>query len=603
MTNKMPEHTFNMLEIDLTQEKTDITDVTQDFKKYLGGRGFGAKLLWEKVPQGADPLGPDNILYLGIGPMTTWLGGSTVASFKSPLTMLVGRSSTTGRLSREIMYSGYNGGILIKGRASSPVYIYIKDEQVEIRDASRLWGSLVLKTQHLLTEELAKSQGGHDTVVACIGPAGERLVRNASINHEFIHSMARLGCGAVMGSKMLKAVAIAGTKGPSCKDPEKAYSLFLQYTRSESGLMRRMRERRWGHNVSMPERYYKTTEGVKNKQLGWHAICDLSNPLLLEQKYKVWTDGCYICTSPCKVPYFKPEPPLGPVVGELRHDNGGGFNANIMVKGYDEQIYISPLCEELGLDAEDVSGVVAWMMECYEKGIVSKDEIEVELTWGNVTGVCELLKKIAYREGLGNILAEGLRLAPGKIGRGSEHYAMHSKGVAITSYEPRGNIVEAVDLATSSVGAVHGGRGTSDSVLRDSATFCSFNRESLSKVFGSVQKGVAAFTNAATGWGITEEDVKTVTQRGYYLERCFSLREAHYLPVRDDTLPERFFTETIYNKYGKPFILDRGEFSELRKLYYKKEGLSDEGLPTKDTLGQLGLDFTIPVLEDMGLVA
>jgi aldehyde:ferredoxin oxidoreductase len=598
----MSEPSFALLDVDLSNETATTVDVTNDMRKYLGGRGLGAKLLWDRVPKNADPLGPDNILYFGIGPVTPWAGGATVATFKSPLTMLAGRSSTVGRFSREMVYAGYNAGVLFRGKAKNPVYVYVKDEEVEIRDASHLWGSWGLKTQSTLHKELVKDISDQDTVIISIGPAGEHLVRNANIINEWIHSMSRLGCGAVMGSKNLKAVAIRGTKTPHFANPKKLYGLLTRYRFSEPSSKQRIIERRWGHSKSMSSRYYKTMEGVKNKQLGWHEVCDLSNPMFLEQKYKMWTDGCYICTIPCFTPYYRADPPWGPVVGELRHDNAGGFNANTLVHGFDDQMYVSPLCAELGLDAEDVSGVVAWMMECYDRGIVTREELGVDLKWGDVKAICELLKKIAYREGIGDILAEGLKFAPDRIGRGSEQFAMHGKGVAITSYEPRGSMIEAIEMAVSPIGAVHGERGSPRVVFRDSATICGFNEKAFRPTFGSVHKGVAEFSNAVAGWDSTEEEMRTIMMRNYTLERCYSLREGQYVPARDDDLPDRFFAETIYSKYGEPKVLDRDKFLAARATLYSELGLSETGLPVKEKLKELDLEFVIPELASMSLL-
>jgi aldehyde:ferredoxin oxidoreductase len=186
--------------------------------------------------------------------------------------------------------------------------------------------------------------------------------------------------------------------------------------------------------------------------------------------------------------------------------------------------------------------------------------------------------------------------------RGSEEFAMHGKGVAITSYEPRGSMIDAIDLAVSSVGALHGARGSPKVVFRDSATLCGFNQNAFEKVFGSMHRGVSEFVNAETEWSSTEEEMKTIMMRAYTLERCFSLREGEYVPTRDDDLPKRSFTETIYNKYGEPKVLDREEFLASRKMRYIKDGLNDQGLPTKENLQKLGLEFVIPVLHEMSLV-
>ena len=332
---------------------------------------------------------------------------------------------------------------------------------------------------------------------------------------------------------------------------------------------------------------------------GMAAICDLFNPVHLEQQYKLWGDSCHGCFVGCKVPYMRREPPLGPCAGELRHDNAGGWSANAMIAGYELQTYLCSYVDYLGLDSEDVSGVVTWMMECYEKGLVAKEDLDgIDLAWGNLESICALLKKVAYREGIGNILADGLKFAPGKIGKGTEKYAMTGKGVAITSYEPRGSSKEALNLAGTAVGELHGGRGSLERVMYDSMTSCSFWRRTLPEIFGSTGDWGISMLNAACGWNLTMEDWKKLELRGATMERCFSIREG-YVPQRDDMLPDRFFEERITNKYGESKILKREEFLEERKKVYRSYGLQDDGTPSTDLLEDLGLEFTIPVLEQI----
>ena len=289
-------------------------------------------------------------------------------------------------------------------------------------------------------------------------------------------------------------------------------------------------------------------------------------------------------------------PPLGPTVAELRHDNVGGWNANVMVGGFDEQVYLTPFVDELGLDSEDVSGVVAWMMECYERGLVTREDLDgIDLTWGNLPAICKLLKKIAYREGIGDILAEGLKLAPAKIGRGTEKYAITGKGVAITSYEPRGSMKDAVDLAVVPVGELHGERGGEKWMACDGLTTCGFLARPLEAVFGLNNFAVQALP-AATGWDLDLDEWKNMLQRLRFMERCNCIREG-YVPTRDDVMPDRFFEETIYNKYGQAKILDREEFFKEREKTYLSYQLTAQGIPQQDQLKKLGLDFVIPVLE------
>jgi len=290
------------------------------------------------------------------------------------------------------------------------------------------------------------------------------------------------------------------------------------------------------------------------------------------------------------------EPPLGPCAGEMRHDNAGGWNANVLIPGYDTQLYLTPFVDNLGIDSEDVSGVVAWMMECYDRGLVTKDDLDgIDLTWGNLNAICKLVKKIAYRDGIGNVLAEGLKFAPQQIGKGSEKYAMTHKGIAITSYEPRGSMREAVRLAIIPFGELHADRGNPARVMFDSLTACSFFRHPLPDVFGGIANWGIEMLNAAYGWDLTLENWDELVQRITMMERCYSMREG-YVPTRDDMLPDRFFEEVIHTKYGKPLILDRAEFLNQREKWYSSIGVNNEGVPTKEYLQELGLDFVIPVL-------
>ena len=590
----MPESRFQLLEVDLTRRTSRTVDVTEDVKQFLGGRSLGAKILWDHVPPQADPLGEDNVLYVGIGPITGLLGSVTNISAKSPLTFLRGQSNMNGHFGVELVYAGYNAGIIIKGKSDKPVYLYICNDQVQIRDASEVWGKSGLECQKFLNRSIEESTGKQGFRFLSIGPAGEQRVRNADICHDLYHHAARLGMGAVMGAKNLKAIAVKGSKSPGYAHPNRILELIRKMHHGTR--LYRVKFRRWGHSSSMAKRYYETTEGVKNKQVGWDDLCDSFNPIRLEQQYKVWGDSCHGCFVGCKVPYFRREPPLGPVAGELRHDNAGGWAANTMIPNYELQTYLSSYVDYLGLDGEDVSAVVSWMMECYEKDLVSREDLGgIDLTWGNLEGICALLKKIAYREGIGNVLAEGLKLAPKKLGKGTDKFAMTCKGVAISSYEPRGSMKDALNLALTAVGELHGGRGTPVRIIYDSLTTCSFLRRELDTIFGSVSGWGIPMLNAACGWHLTPEVWDKIVLRSVAMERCYSLREG-YLPERDDQLPDRFFDETIRSKYGVPKKLNREEFLKARKRIYRTYGLADDGLPTKQSLEELGLGFIITAL-------
>jgi aldehyde:ferredoxin oxidoreductase len=596
----MAEIRIKLLDVDLTNRKTRIIDVTEDVKKYLGGKGLGTKLLWDLVPKNADPLGPDNILHVGVGPVTGLMGTKTVISFKSPQTEWKGRSTMSGYFGREIMNAGYNAGILIRGKADTPVYLYVWNNDVQIRDASNLWGLWGQKTEYELRKAL-KEETGECFGVARIGPAGENMVRYACINTEWMHTAAKWGCGAVMGSKKLKAIAVRGTESPDYADHQRVWDIFQKYLAHPATRMQKYNWRRFGAS-GFPTMYPYGMEGVKNNQMGWHEVCMESNYVKHEMSSHIWTDGCPGCASPCFVPYFKPASKYDPVVGEMRHDNAGCFSANILV-GFEEEAYITPLNNELGIDAEEAGGIVAWAMELYDRGIITKEDLGgIDLKWGNVEATCALLKKIAYRENLGNVLADGYRLAIPRIDKNAENMAFQVHGCGCATYDLRG-LPEwgALSYASSHTGA-RMGTGI-DSQISESATMCIFSTSRvIPEVWGSIEEGVRQYLNAVCGWNLTVEDIKTIALRDFMFERCFSLREG-YLPSRDNKLPDRAFDLPITDKYGETYVLDRNWFTKALKDYYVETlQLTEDGLPPRALLTQLGLNFVIPVLKPMGVI-
>ncbi len=596
----MTEIKFSMLEVDLTRETSRVVDVTEDVKKYLGARGLANKLIWDLVPQGTDPLAPDNILHIGVGPLTGLMGDKTILSFKSPLTGWAGRSAISSYIGDEIIRTHYNAGILIKGKAKRPVYLYVHNDEVKIEDASDLWGKWKQETEVTLRDRLNK-QTGEVFNVLCIGPAGENLVRYANATTEFVHSASKWGCGAVMGSKNLKAIAVKGTKGPLYADHGQVWQLFKTYATSSKTALHRLSESRWGHMTSIPSLLRHAAEGIRNNHLSYHEIVEKSNYLEHQLKYHVWTDGCPGCAAACFVPFFK-NSPRGAFGGEFRHDNCGGFNANIMV-GYEEMTEIASLEDELGIDGEELGGIVAWAMDLYEHGIITREDLGgIDLQWGSVEATCELMKKIAYKEGRAPAaLAEGFRRAYEVFGEESKWYAFEVHGCAAPTYDVRNKQVgHGLIYGTS-----HNGARMGDGIqqaLREAATICNFAASPFNQIWGPDEEAVRQFLGAACGWNLTLDDIKDIALRNYYFGRCVSLREGYH-PSKDDYLPPRAFDEPITDKYGKTWVWDRAEFEEEKKKYYVKIlKLTEAGLPPKEGLKRLGLDFVIPVLEPMGAI-
>ncbi len=220
----MAEMKFNLLEVDLTTEKSQVVDVSETVKKYLGGCGLGNKLVWDNVPQGTDPLSADNVLHIGVGPITGLVGTKVSCTFLSPLTGWAGEASISGVVGDELMRANYNAGILIKGKASRPVYLFVYNDKVEIRDAADLWGQYLVKTENTLRERLYR-ETGQEFGALCIGPGGENLVKFANATSENVHSASNGGIGAVFGSKNLKAVVVKGTRTLPYADHKKVWEL------------------------------------------------------------------------------------------------------------------------------------------------------------------------------------------------------------------------------------------------------------------------------------------------------------------------------------------------------------------------------------------
>ncbi|MHA2065374.1 MAG: aldehyde ferredoxin oxidoreductase C-terminal domain-containing protein [Candidatus Thorarchaeota archaeon] len=590
----MTETRFRMLEVDLTGGKTKVVDVTDDIRNHLGARGLASKIFWDRMPEGADPLGPENMLHVGIGPVTALIGDKTIFSFKSPLFGWKGRASMSGYLGRELVNSPFNGGILITGVSERPVILCVLDHEIQIKDASKHWGEFKQRSEYSIRKEL-REEAGEEFAVAVIGPAGENFVRYANVTHEWFHSASKWGVGAVMGSKGLKAIAVRGRSGPDYADHSRVWENFKQYVEHPAVKAHNYRERRFGHMTSMPNLYYAGGEGVKNNNLGWHEVCDKSNAFKHELEYYLWTEGCPGCANPCFVPFYNPTKPYGPVAGEFRHDNTGCFNANIMV-GYQEMSYITTLLDELGMDGEETGGIVAWAMELYERGIITKEELGgIDLRWGSVEATDRLMRKIAYREDLGDILADGYKYAIPAIGKKSEKYAWQVHWCSCATYDMRRMPSHAVDYACSHNGA-RMGTGLR-SALSESATVCNFTASPVRSVWGSLQEGIRRYVNAVCGWNITLEDLNEIVVRNYMLERCYCMREG-YNPTIHTRIPDRAFEQPITNKLGETYILDREDFADMVKEYNVNAlQLTEDGYPRRELLKKLNLDYVLPTLD------
>ncbi len=609
----MAEIKFYMLEVDLTNRTSKKVDVTSDVKIYCAGRGLANKLIWDLVPHGADLLGPQQILHFGVGPLTGLLGGNLCLSHISPLTGWVNRGLSGGTLGPEIVDAGYNCGILLKGKADKPSYLYVYDDKVEIRDASDLWGLTVTKTNAKLQDRLFK-ETGEIFSMATIGPAGENLVRFANVVVDGFHSASKRGPGATMGSKNLKAMVVRGTKGRTYADHQKVWELHKAMTMNPENQNLSKNARLWGitrwsssyyGNPSTLEdfSYGSAMPGIKNNHALWDPECDNYNYKDFIMRYKLWSHACPGCIQPCYLSSFKNlPPPLGATVCKHLYDNSGGCALNWKLKTYEEQSVVAAALEELGMDGEELGGIVAFGMDLYEHGIITKEDLDgIDLEWGNLGSALELMKKIAYRKGTAaNALADGFLRAEKVFGDESIPYAYEVHGCAMDTQEIRTG-TNRFRYPSNQTGARKGEMRD----LSESLTQCNTTRAHMVNAFGSWEEAVRLFLNAACGWNMTIDDVWDMNWRYYFFNRAISHREGFNVPLGSaDVLPIRAYTETVTDKYGTKYMVDEPYWrsTEWPDFMEKECKLNRDGSLRRSELVRLGLDFVIPVLDPLGVI-
>jgi len=575
---------------------------------FVGGRGIGIKYLYQELSPGIDPLGEDNKLFFAIGP----LAGTGALSFsrwmvitKSPLTGTYGRAVGGGSFGARMGFAGLDL-IIVEGKATKPVYLYIEDGHYEIKDAAGLWGLDTAITQGRLSEI-----HGIDTRIACIGPAGEKLVRYANIMSER-RSASRGGVGTVMGSKNLKAIVVNAAPRTTLLNAEnfkeliKQESEFFQKSEkafrsfSEEGTLARVE----GTNLMgmYPTRNFR--EGFLE---GWEKVSAAEFA-----KLKIKDTACYACAVHCgKVYTVRSGPYAGTTSEGPEYETVWAFTGPIGNTDIGATVAADALCDDLGIDTISVGNAIGFAYELFEKGILSPSDTDgLNLTYGNHEAAIELIKRIASREGLGDVLAEGVKRASLHIGEGADAYAMHIKGLELPAYEPRAAKRHGLGYATSNIGGSHclgyviqeiGGvprpryvdrfadEGDTDILIHNQ------NRTALDETgIGCIFAGIptALFASMlASATGISEfgdrEYLSKVGERIYNLERIFNMREG--FTRKDDSFPARMTTEPLKNAGLAEEQIIRNPDALLDE-YYQLRGWDENGTPTSEKLRELGLD-------------
>lgn len=554
--------------IDLSNCKIRKAPLNHDLaRKYLGGRGLAAKILFDELKQGTDPLQAENTLIFATGPLTGVAApgaNRTVIVTKSPQTGFFLDTYAGGNLGPEIKFAGYDL-IVIRGRSESPRYIRIKDDEVLLRDASHLWGKDCWETETLLKEEMQDE----DARAAVIGPAGERLVKFACVSTDYFHQFGRGGAGAVMGSKNLKGIVVRGTKGLNVAEPDTLVDRLLttiewKFTQGPNAQMVKDRIK-YGTPLTMDFTQEIGILPTRNFQAGRFERFQEIDGLANKEKIFIADKSCYSCNTPCaKFSVAKVGPYAGTSIGGPEYETNTMFGSNIGNDNLEAIVKANSICDKLGIDTVSAGNVVAFAMECYEKGILTtKDTDGLELEFGNVDAALQLLHMIAYRDGIGDLLAEGVRFASRTIDKGSGIFAMQSKGMEYPAYEPRGSPAFALLYATSDRGACHR-RGWpvivesskykpnsierrpqlvkqlyDDRTLLHSALVCDVPYN----VAGINHQDLAEILSAVTGWEITESELQIVADRIATLIRSLNVLEG--LSREDDNLAPRTMEEPL----------------------------------------------------------
>lgn len=611
-----------VLYIDLAKRSYHIEHLEHHYiEHYIGGRGFNMRRLYDMTGPDTDPMSPENPLIFGVGPLngTLFPGASRFnVSAKSPLTGILGDSNAGGFFGPELKYAGFDQVILLN-RSEEPVYIFIHNDTVEFKPADHLLGRDVWETQRAILQELNDTR----VQVACAGPAAENGVKFAGIFTNLVRAAARTGMGTVMASKNVKAVTVRGTRPVTVADPPGLMRLIDRlnediFNHPEYGIRCWLGTTRLVTGLNdiggIATRHFKTGR--------FEYASDVSGETLAST-IKVKSKACYSCPIPCSRFYRISRGPYAGLASEGPEYEGlAGFSSRVGVKSLDAALKAVDICNRTGIDVITASECISFAMECYERGIITSREADgLDLTWGNEKTVFELLRKIVHREGFGDVLADGVKKAAEKIGRGSEELAFHVKGLEIFQADPRALKGYALGNAVASRGADHlrsepsfeFTQNAEEGLRRFGAAEAAFRLEYKGK--GRLVKhyeelaaladclnackntivnmevldfdGAARILECATGINMSGDRLQQACERIVNLERLYLVREG--ISRKDDYLPKRFLEEPLPADSG-PSAGSVVELDPMLDEYYTARGWDVKtGIPAENKLRQLGL--------------
>jgi aldehyde:ferredoxin oxidoreductase len=606
-----------VLYVDLTTGKTRTEKLNEEAaKKYIGGIGLGMKLWLENSAAGVDALSPENPLVLALGPVSGTMfptGGNGHAFIsKSPETGAVGEAVSHGTFGSELKRAGYDA-VIITGKADRQVYLWIDDDSIQLLDASSLWGKSPSETEDAIKDEL----GDYYVRVAAIGMAGEKLSKIACIINEKTRAAGRTGLGAVMGSKNLKAIAVRGTKDIVTAKPTEFMEMVKEFhERMKGPSTQKYRTLGTVENIlinntmnCMPTRNYSSAKFEDAEKVSGEA---------LNAKYIQKIIACSSCPMRCEHEAVVREGPYKGTMARMEYDSLWALGPYTGVSKLDALIKAAELCNYYGMDAQSTGVTIGFIMDVHERAILTHEDLGMDAHFGNVESLLQLIELMGKREGIGDTLADGVKAAAAKIGKGTEKLAQHIKGLEVTGYDLRCLKTAALAYAVSFRGADHNrssayvvdmkgrvdrlkaekGRGKivkdlEDSyALIDSFIVCKNSRGSFYKEL----EDLARLYGLVTGYDITPEELTASAERVNTLARLINIREG--LTRADDTLPWKVMNEPIPDDGPvKGAVVTQDELNLMLDDYYEARGWDPDGVPTKAKLAELGMEELTSIVE------
>jgi aldehyde:ferredoxin oxidoreductase len=612
-----------ILRVNLTKGSTSVESLDDlTLRRFVGGAGLVTYFLYKELKPKTEPLSPENKLIMAGGPLTglplSGSGRNCVGAI-SPQSNGLAKSEVGGFFGAEMMHAGYDV-IIVEGRSPKPVYLWIKDGVVEIRDAARYWGKTTKETQDGIRAEL----GDERIRLAMIGPGGENLVKFACVINDLKEAAGRGGTGAVMGSKNLKAIAVRGTKPPEMANPD-VLGDYRQWLMDNKALWAQNADFGTGAPAGMISGLTMGNLPVRNFRDGEFPNVAKITAGAVKDTVRVGMEGCYACVVRCKkmVKIDEPGMQVDPEYGGPEYETLASLGSTCGVDDLKAICKGNELCGAYSLDTIATGTSIGFAMEAYERGLLTnKDTGGLELKFGSAAAMLKAIELIAHRQGIGDFIAEGTKPMAEKLGHGSEAYAMNVKGVEFPMHDPRaGKVVLGLGYAINPHGADHclnmhdtmmaapspqlnalhslgvlepiPGTELSPrkvfafhalhtfSLLRDSAVCCSFVPFTIEQVVQLIK--------ASTGWDTGTVEMTRVSDRIFTLARMLNLRQG--LTAEDDKLPERVFQQHIGgpSANSQPYL--KSDFEKARAYYYRMMGWDEKGVPTPETLTALDIGW------------